>query len=191
MDSATEAPATASPRRTELLARTLEYAARTNLSELSLRPLAAAIGSSPRVLIYLFGSKEGLLREVLAASRAQQLAVVQAAMAECAGPADVLGHLWAWMREPGHRGVARLFFEGYTRSLGGGEPWAGFAVDSVRDWEPPLRRILTKPGAAAPDDAEVALALAVLRGLLLDLLATGEVERVDLAWRRYVDLNWG
>lgn len=190
MDSDPEGPPAASPRRAELLARTLEYAARTNLSELSLRPLAAAIGSSPRVLIYLFGSKEGLLREVLAASRAQQLAVVHAAMGRSAEPGDVLGHLWAWMREPGHRGIARLFFEGYSRSLGGGEPWAGFALDSVRDWEPPLRRILTRPGGPEPADAEVALALAVLRGLLLDLLATGEAERVDLAWRRYVRLNW-
>lgn len=189
MDSATEVPPVSSPRRAELLARTLEYAARTNLSELSLRPLAAEIGSSPRVLLYLFGSKEGLLREVLAASRAQQLAVVHAAMAECAGPGDVLGQLWAWMREPAHRGVARLFFEGYTRSLGDGEPWAGFAVDSVRDWEPPLRRILTRPGATPPADAEVTLALAVLRGLLLDLLATGEADRVDLAWRRYVEMS--
>jgi AcrR family transcriptional regulator len=189
MDSDTEAPA-GSPRRAELLARTLEYAARTNLSELSLRPLAAEIGSSPRVLIYLFGSKDGLLREVLAASRARQLAVVQGAMAECAHPADVLSRLWAWMCEPAHRGVARLFFEAYVRSLGGGEPWAGFALDSVRDWEPPLRRILTRPDVAPPADAEVALALAVLRGLLLDLLATGEAERVDLAWRRYVELNW-
>jgi hypothetical protein len=91
-------------------------------------------------------------------------------------------------------GVARLFFEDCVRSLGGGdgnEPWAGFAADSVRDWEPPLRRILTRPGEPAPDAAEVPLALAVLRGLLLDLLATGEVERVDLAWRRYVRLNRG
>jgi AcrR family transcriptional regulator len=190
MDSATEAPPITSPRRAELLARTLEYAARTNLSELSLRPLAAEIGSSPRVLLYLFGSKEGLLREVLAASRAQQLEVVRAAAAECSGPGDVLGRLWAWMREPGHRGVARLFFEGYVRSLGGGEPWASFALDSVRDWEPPLRGILARPDAPPPQDAEVTLALAVLRGLLLDLLATGEADRVDLAWRRYVELNW-
>lgn len=190
MDSATEAPQASSPRRAELLARTLDYAARTNLSELSLRPLAAEIGSSPRVLLYLFGSKEGLLREVLAASRERQLAVVRAAMAECSGPGDVLGRLWAWTREPEHHNVARLFFEAYSRSLGGGEPWAGFALDSVRDWEPPLRSILTRPGAAPPADAEVTLALAVLRGLLLDLLATGEADRVDLAWRRYVELNW-
>ncbi|HEX4788157.1 MAG TPA: TetR/AcrR family transcriptional regulator [Actinospica sp.] len=190
MDSATEAPViSSSPRRAELLARTLEYAARTNLSELSLRPLAAEIGSSPRVLLYLFGSKEGLLREVLAASRAQQLALVHGAMAQCAEPEEVLGRLWAWMCEPGHRSIATLFFEAYTRSLGGGEPWATFALDSVRDWEPPLRSILTRRDAPPPTDADVTLALAVLRGLLLDLLATGEAERVDLAWRRYVELN--
>lgn len=190
MESATEAPSAASPRRAELLERTLDYAARNNLSELSLRPLAAAIGSSPRVLIYLFGSKDGLLREVLAASRARQLALVQAAMAQSDEPGDVLGRLWAWMSEPELRGIPRLFFENYVRSLDGGEPWAGFAADSVRDWEPPLRRILTRPGAAEPSDAEVTLALAVLRGLLLDLLATGEADRVDLAWRHYVRLNW-
>jgi AcrR family transcriptional regulator len=194
MDGTVEAPveATGSPRRAELLERTLQYAARTNLSELSLRPLAAEIGSSPRVLIYLFGSKDGLLREVLAASRERQLAVVHRAMEESAGPAEVLGRLWAWMCEPEHAPIARLFFESYSRSLGGGEPWTTFAVDSVRDWEPPLRRILTAPGIteSAPTDAEVTLTLSVLRGLLLDLLATGEAERIDLAWRRFVRLSW-
>jgi AcrR family transcriptional regulator len=182
---------TGSPRRAELLERTIEYVARTNISELSLRPLAAEIGSSPRVLIYLFGSKDGLLREVLAASRERQLAVVHRAMQESAEPAEVLGRLWAWMGEPEHLPIARLFFENYSRSLGGGEPWATFAAESVREWEPPLRRILTAPGAdREPTDAEVTLTLSVLRGLLLDLLATGEVERVDLAWRRFVRLSW-
>jgi len=197
MDGATEAPETprssstvSSPRRAELLERTLEYAARTNLSELSLRPLAAEIGSSPRVLIYLFGSKEGLLREILAASRERQLAVVRRAMEESAEPAEVLGRLWAWIREPEHLPIARLFFEIYSRSLGGGEPWAGFAVDSVRDWEPPLRRIMATSGGTAPTNAEVTLTLSVLRGLLLDLLATGEAERIDLAWRHFVRLSW-
>jgi AcrR family transcriptional regulator len=194
MDGTTEAPATTeasgSPRRAELLERTLQYAARTNLSELSLRPLAAAIGSSPRVLIYLFGSKDGLLREVLAVSRARQLAVVQRAMEESAEPGEVLNRLWVWMCEPEHASIARLFFESYSRSLEGGEPWTGFALDSVREWESPLRRILTASGGAAPSDAEVTLTLSVLRGLLLDLLATGEADRIDLAWRRFLELSW-
>jgi len=191
MDGTTEALATpGSPRRAELLERTLDYATRTNLSELSLRPLAAEIGSSPRVLIYLFGSKDGLLREVLAAARARQLAVVTRAMEDSAEPGDVLGRLWAWISRPDNAGVARLFFECYSRSLGGGEPWATFAADSVRDWEPPLRRILTASNGAAPPEAEVTLTLATLRGLLLDLLATGEAERIDLAWRRFIELSW-
>ena len=194
MDATAEAPVTAgasgSPRRAELLERTLQYAARTNLSELSLRPLAAAIGSSPRVLIYLFGSKDGLLREVLAASRERQLAVVRRAMEESAEPGEVLDRLWAWMREPEHASIATLFFECYSRSLHGGEPWTGFALDSVREWEPPLRRILTASGGAAPSEAEVTLTLSVLRGLVLDLLATGEADRIDLAWRRFLELSW-
>jgi AcrR family transcriptional regulator len=196
MDGSVEAPEqeaaapVGSARRAELLERTLDYAERTNLSELSLRPLAAAIGSSPRVLIYLFGSKDGLLREVLAASRARQLAVVRGAMQEIAEPGEVLGRLWAWMCEPEHAGVGRLFFESYSRSLGGGEPWTSFAVDSVRDWEPPLRSMLTAPDGTPPSEAEVTLALGVLRGLFLDLLATGEAERIDLAWRRFIALSW-
>jgi hypothetical protein len=127
---------------------------------------------------------------VLAASRVRQLAVVTRAMEESAEPAEVLGRLWAWMCEPEHAGVGRLFFESYSRSLGGGEPWATFAVDSVRDWEPPLRRMLTTAEGTPPPEAAVTLALAVLRGLFLDLLATGEAERVDLAWRRFIELSW-
>src|SRR5688500_17517384 len=68
-----------SPRQRELLAATLKYAAENNLSDLSLRPLAAAIGSSPRVLLYLFGSKEGLIRDVLTVGREEQLTLVERA----------------------------------------------------------------------------------------------------------------
>ncbi len=45
---------------------------------MSLRPLAAAIGSSPRVLLYLFGSKEGLTRALLARARADELEALAA-----------------------------------------------------------------------------------------------------------------
>jgi AcrR family transcriptional regulator len=41
------------------------------LGEMSLRPLASAIDSSPRVLLYLFGSKDGLVRALLAPAAAR------------------------------------------------------------------------------------------------------------------------
>ena len=44
---------------------------------MSLRPLATEIGSSPRVLLFLFGSKDGLVRALLARARADEVAYVQ------------------------------------------------------------------------------------------------------------------
>jgi hypothetical protein len=81
--------------------------------------------------------------------------------------------------------------EAYTRSLGGGEPWATFAADSVRDWLPALRRMHTVPGAPAPSDAEITVTLAVLRGLLLDLLSGVGEERVEAAMRSYLETTFG
>lgn len=187
MDGRTEDAAGGSARRRELLAATIAYAAEHNLSDLSLRPLAAAIGSSPRVLLYLFGSKEGLIRDVLAVGRAEQLAVVRRAEAEGDGPRAVLELLWSWLTAPGHRTMLRLFFEGYVRSCGDDSgPWAGFAAGSLADWLPPLDRL------AAGRTADPTVMLAVLRGLLLDLLADdGGRERVDAAWTAYLDDVFG
>ncbi len=68
-----------SPRRKELLERAYQYALAHGLADLSLRPLAAAIGSSPRVLLFLFGSKDGLVRALLARARADELAFLESA----------------------------------------------------------------------------------------------------------------
>lgn len=65
--------ATPSARQTELLEAAYRYALDHGLADLSLRPLAAAIGSSPRVLLYLFGSKDGLVRALLARARVDEL----------------------------------------------------------------------------------------------------------------------
>lgn len=157
-----------SARRAELLAAAYEYVLVNGVAELSLRPLAASTGTSPRVLLYLFGSKDGLVREILAHARAEQRAMVRAHLAHGDDPLDAL---WAWLSAPEQRATVRLFVEAYARSLHADPgPWQGFAQDSVAEWLGLL---------AAP----ATLNLAVLRGLLLDLLATGEEERVHAAYR--------
>ena len=169
--------ATDSRRRSELLDRLLEYSASHGLSEVSLRPLAAAVGSSPRMLLYFFGSKEGLVREVHQYGRRLQLDLLAGTLEGHASSADAVRALWDWVSDPAQENLVRFFFESYARSLHDrDDAWAGFGASSVREWLPPVRRAL------GGTDAEAALLLAVVRGLLLDLLATGDTERVDAAF---------
>jgi AcrR family transcriptional regulator len=163
-----------SPRRQELLEAAYQYVQRHGISPMSLRPLAAAIGTSPRVLLFLFGSKDELVRELLARARRDELALVS----EDDGRDPAL-QLWDWMSRPEHRGLLALWVDAYARSLIEPDgPWGDFAAGTVRDW----LAILGGPRAGAGADAETATAvLALLRGALLDLLATGDVERTTAA----------
>ena len=175
-----------SPRQQELLEAAYAYALRSGLGDLSLRPLAEEIGSSPRVLLYLFGSKDGLIRALLARARADELAAVQEltdARERTEGLEPVARELWRWLSEDAHRGLLTLWVESYARSLiDPAGPWAGFARDTVGDW-------LTLLAAGQPagirgteaGHAQCTLVLAVLRGALLDLLATGDTARTSAA----------
>lgn len=77
-DAVITAGSSGSARRAELLALAYDYVLERGLAGPSLRPLAAATGTSPRVLLYLLDSKEGLVRELLARAREGQLALVRA-----------------------------------------------------------------------------------------------------------------
>jgi AcrR family transcriptional regulator len=181
----TESSAPPSARKTELLEAAYRYALEHGTGDLSLRPLAAAVGSSPRVLLYLFGSKEGLIRALLARARADEVsslaALPPAPGLEAAGLA-----VWAWLIAPDRRALLTFWVEAYARSVvDPAGPWSGFARATVEDWLTILER------AQPPDHrddvearAERTAVLAVLRGALLDLLATGDTERTTAAVRR-------
>ena len=172
-----------SARRDQLLEAAYRYALEHGLADLSLRPLASAVGSSPRVLLYLFGSKDDLVRALLARARADELAMLdrfgRADGETPLGLAETAEHVWSWLAAPEHRPLLTLWVEGYARSLVEPEgPWAEFARATVDDWlallahaQPPAERETT-----AGEAARTAV-LATLRGALLDLLATGDVSR--------------
>ncbi|MBE1878183.1 TetR/AcrR family transcriptional regulator [Myceligenerans pegani] len=184
----TEESTRPSARRTELLEAAYAYALEHGLTDLSLRPVAAAVGSSPRVLMFLFGNKDGLVRALLARARADEVALVEPLrdrQAEAIGLEAAVERVWAWLADPKHRPLLRLWAEAYARSLV--EPdgaWAGFAEATVRDWLGVLAGCQPENERDTADGvARRTLALAVLRGALLDLLATGETERVGAAVR--------
>ena len=155
------------------------------LGDMSLRPLAKEIGSSPRVLLFLFGSKEGLIRALLTRAREDELRYL-ASLRDRPGLAATGRDVWAWLADPSHRALLALWVEGYARSLYGEPgPWADFGRDTVRDWLDLLaERQVVADGADA--EADRTLLLAVLRGALLDLLATGDVARVTRAVERHL-----
>src|SRR4051794_297093 len=96
-----------SARRAELLEATYRYVLDNGLVRLSLRPLATAIGSSPRVLLFLFGNKDGLVRAVLARARADELALLDriemSGDPAVAGLASAVERLWQWLAAAQHQ----------------------------------------------------------------------------------------
>jgi AcrR family transcriptional regulator len=194
----TESPAGSrapSPRREELLELAYRHVLDTGLADMSLRPLATAIGSSPRVLLFLFGSKDNLIRCLLRKARDQELTAMDALRRDvaAAGLATTARQAWTWLSAAEHRSLLGLWVEAYARSLvDSNGPWAGFAQQTVRDWldllasRQPADRRRSRRGRA-----ERTAVLALLRGALLDLLATGDVARSTEAVNRGLDALTG
>jgi AcrR family transcriptional regulator len=177
-----------SARRDELLELAYRYVLRHGLADMSLRPLAEAVGSSPRVLLFLFGSKDGLVRALLARARQEELALLDAIRRD-GTPGDLAAaaaRVWQWLSATEHRDLLRLWVEGYGRALVDPEgTWAGFAESTVRDWLAVLGEFQAPESRHGAEAAtERTLVLAVLRGALLDLLATGDLARTTAAVHR-------
>ncbi|MGW5669263.1 TetR/AcrR family transcriptional regulator [Micromonospora sp. NPDC003776] len=184
---------TPSARQVELLEAAYRYVLEHGLADLSLRPLATAIGSSPRVLMFLFGNKDGLVRALLARARTDELAILdhlRDAGREPIGLTTAAGQIWAWLAADEHRALLRLWVEAYGRSLV--EPdgaWAGFARATVQDWLAVLAACQPRPERDSDEGtSRRTLTLAVLRGALLDLLATGDQHRITAAVRHQLAL---
>jgi AcrR family transcriptional regulator len=181
---------TATTPRDRLLEAVVESALTEGIADKSLRAIAAAAGTSHRMLIHHFGSKQGLLVEVIRAVEARQRALFAEWNADPHGPLAELGRaFWSHLRDPGLAPQERLFFEVYGQALQGRD-WARPLLPGVVDgWVGPLAATFTAAGespATARIDAR--LAIAVTRGLLLDVLATGNAAETDEAMERFLQI---
>ena len=174
--------------RERLLAGAMEYVSRHGVGEISLRGLAAALGTSHRMLLYHFGSREALLIEVIRTVEEQQRMALAAILREEADapPAEIMRRMWARVADPALWPNERLFFEVYAQALQG-SPHALPLLDGIVDaWVEPLAALVAPGRPAEEARAEARLGVAVVRGLLLDLLATGDRAAVDAAMERYI-----
>jgi AcrR family transcriptional regulator len=174
--------------KARLLEATMAYVAQNGVSELSLRQVAAAIGTSHRMLVYHFGSKDGLLVELVREIEQRQLSAVRALFSD---PGVSVSHLmrqsWSRLADPVMWPQERLFFEVYGHAVQGRPHAAALLNDVVDAWLEPLAAILQREGLAKAEAvAEARLAVAVTRGLLLDLLATEDRDAADQAMERFI-----
>jgi AcrR family transcriptional regulator len=177
--------------RERLLAKAIAFIAQRGLSDLSLRELAAAIGTSHRMLIHHFGSKEGLWVEVIRAVEAQQRAALPELVPDpAADPAEAMRVWWRHISDPSLWPNERLFFEIYGQALQG-RPGTTELLDGIVDsWLEPAIEINMAYGMDEPTARAMGrLGIAVTRGLLLDLLATGDRAGVDAALEAWIALN--
>ncbi len=169
-------------KRVDLLERIVDYVMTNGLSDLSLRPLADAVGSSPRVLLYYFGSKEELIAGVLSRARERQRTIFAELPRNTASYRDTVRAAWELMSAPQHERVFKLFFEVYGLALQDPARYPGFLERAVDDWLAFLGAGALHDGHTPADARAIAtVLLAGYRGFLLDLCTTGDRKRLSRA----------
>jgi AcrR family transcriptional regulator len=168
-------------RRRELLAALIDEFAGAGIGGRSLREVAHAVGTSHRMLLHHFGTRDELLLAIVEEVERRQTSTLTELPDD---PADAVAAMWADVRRPELRPFERLFFECYARAAQGEEPFTRLLPGAVDGW----LGAVDERTAGAADPALVRLGLAVTRGLLLDLVATGDDEGVDAAAAQFVDL---
>ncbi len=147
-----------------------------------LEPLATAAGTSTRMLIYHFGTRDDLLRAVLGRARERQLQIFGDLLRVRTSEPYPATLMKAWKAMTGPSGQPFLRMFGQLRDGSAQHLWPDFRRAATTDWLAPLSDGLRSIGR--PELATVVLA--VIRGLLLDLEATGDTKRTDRAFRDFV-----
>lgn len=163
--------------RQRLLDECTDYALEFGLPD-RLGPLSTAVGASSRMLIYHFGTRDELLREILLNARQRQVeAFTELLRVRDEEPyTTTLANAWTEMIGPKGQRYLRMF--GRLHDSAGEPLWPGFRRAATTDWLAPLERGMDSLGR--PELATVVLA--VIRGLLMDLDATGDKARTSQAF---------
>jgi AcrR family transcriptional regulator len=179
-------------RRAKTLGAAANYVLEHGLAGLSLRPLASALGTSPRMLLYDFSSKEELILAVLAEIRRREAALLaqHTQVTGASGP-ELIQAVWLWASSAERAPFMRLFFEVYVDAMAHPDAYSRQGHAMVTEWLRQVGSALTGPTAVAADATSVTLVIAVLRGLLLDRLSTSDDERTDRALDRFTQLIAG
>ncbi len=164
-------------RKDELRVKALDYCLAHGVAGLSLRPLALKIGTSARLLIYHFGSRDGLIGEVMNEAHRR----VQRSFEELIrrpGFKSPLRTFWDWTTDRRNAPYLRLIFEVQVLALQNPTAYARYLAGTSSSWLTVIEAALPSSGDRR---ARATLCAAIIDGLLLEFLSTGDLERTTSA----------
>lgn len=156
-------------RRAEWTEAATDYTLEHGLIGLSLRPLAAELGTSDRMLLYHFETKDELVAAVLRDSTARSTDFIRN-LPPSQDLRAAVHDLWAAMLVPLVDRCSRLYVEAAALGLFGQEPYASVVREANAQWSTALVDHLVRSGVRRPlARRAVHLIDAAFMGFQLDL----------------------
>ncbi|MGY8524757.1 TetR/AcrR family transcriptional regulator [Paracidovorax citrulli] len=159
-----------------LLDAATAHVLQNGLGDLSLRSMADALGTSHRMLIYYFGSADGFWEALLFRVRRAEQQAREDMHIEGLAPDAALAAAWERYSAPNYLPIMQLLFEIYGRAIRDRERFSGFLDDVVGSWTSVVAQRLEQGMNVDPQEARLIarVEVATIRGLLLDLITTGD-----------------
>lgn len=170
-------------KREKLLAEVVGYLEENGVADMSLAPMAQALGTSKRMLLYYFGDRGALLEQALDSCRPKAGAIFHGV----SGPADLEAaamELWFALTRGKQRRSVKMLLQVLSLATTTPEVYGEFAQTAIDLMLDPITDAFRAAGYAPADSSQRAtLIVSGLRGLCQDLLITGDRKRVDAAAR--------
>ncbi|HEX6022148.1 MAG TPA: TetR/AcrR family transcriptional regulator [Solirubrobacter sp.] len=171
-------------RRAALLDAAATHLIEHGIAKASLEAIAATAGTSARMLVHHFGTRDALIAGALQIARRRQLAHAQEHFKPGPDPAAVLTAAWPWLVDAETRKYFRLFQQvAALETLQERDHPSELRTRLATDWRPMLRAVF-----AGCDDPEALadLLIAVYRGLATELVIGSDEAELKRAYERFI-----
>lgn len=160
----------------QLLDTATAHVLENGLGDLSLRSVADALGTSHRMLIYYFGCADGFWEALLFRVRHAEQQAREKMLVEGLGAEAAMVAAWDRYSASNYLPIMQLLFEIYGRAIRDRERFSGFLDDVISSWTAVIAERLQHAMEIDADEARLfaRVEVATIRGLLLDLITTGD-----------------
>ncbi|MFD8214977.1 TetR/AcrR family transcriptional regulator [Streptomyces sp. NPDC059697] len=181
-------------KRRDLLDQVREYMIRNGLADLSLRPLARALSTSDRMLLYYFGTKERMVAEALALDERRPLLRARSLLGAAGAPRDPAGlrgfleEVWQQYSDPDLRAALPLYLEIMVTGLLRPDRYGPVMRDTLTEWKGLFTSVFREMGLPeARACTEAVLLLDASFGLVVGPAVDGDWDEADAAFRVLLD----